>query len=188
MKEKLEIINRLYNTNETVSLLALDELRQRGWLTDGTLKGHMLCNLYLRGANLKDACLVSVDFHQIHLEWANLSYANLQNAKLTRANLSGSNLDQTDLKNADLYKANFRNALNLTSEQLQRAKRLWGAIMPDGEAYDGRYNLPADLELARWNNLDLHDPQAMADFYGVPLQRYLEHASTEVAIPRLNIS
>jgi uncharacterized protein YjbI with pentapeptide repeats len=185
MKEKLEIINKLYNTSETVSLLALDELRQCGWLTDGTLKGYTLCNLYLRGANLKNACLTNVDFHQSHLEWADFSFVNLQNAKLTRANFSGANFDQADLKNADLYKTNFRNARNLTPEQLQQAKRLWGAIMPDSETYDGRYNLPADIELARWNNINLQDPQAMADFYGVSLQRYLEHQPAEVLIPAL---
>jgi hypothetical protein len=51
---------------------------------------------------------------------------------------------------------------------------LFGAIMPDGGTYDGRYNLKGDLEFARWGQVDIDDPVEMAEFFGVSLEDYLE--------------
>jgi uncharacterized protein YjbI with pentapeptide repeats len=101
-----------------------------------------------------------------------LSLANLSGAKLTRASLQGVNLSETNLDGADLFKANLQGARNVTDAQLAAVHRLWGAIMPDGSSYDGCYNLPGDLEFARWGRIDMNDPQAMADFLRVPLEEY----------------
>ena len=46
--------------------------------------------------------------------------------------------------------------------------------MPDGDIYDGRYNLEGDLEFARWwGRAIAEDHQAMAYFYGVSLETYI---------------
>jgi len=45
--------------------------------------------------------------------------------------------------------------------------------MPDGSAYNGRFNLAGDIDLARWGKVDPGDPAAMAYFLGVSLERYL---------------
>jgi uncharacterized protein YjbI with pentapeptide repeats len=163
----------LYSPDHKHVIQAVEELRVRGWLGDGSLRGIGLCRALLEGADLIQADLRAVDFHQANLESADLSMAKLQAAKLTRTNLRSANLSQTDLTGAELYKADLRGARNLTESQLRQAKRLWGAIMPDGETYDGRYSLPADLAQARWAKLDIADPQAMAEFYGIELEVYL---------------
>jgi len=174
MNTKLELMNKLRSPENKVALQAVEELRVRGWLGDGSLRGVALCHAQLQGCDLMDANLSTIDFHQAQLAWVDLSNANLMGAKLTRADLSGANFSKANLTGADLYKANLRGANNLTDEQLMKAKRLWGATMPDGNPYDGRFRLAGDLEIARWGNINANDPQAMADFHGVSLETYLD--------------
>lgn len=167
-----EILNQLHTTGKRAALQAVKELRDKGWLTDGSLRGVALCKACLQGANLEDADLCCVGLHQANLEWANLSNANLQAAKLSLCNLSGSNMENAKLDNADFYKANLRGVQNLTDEQLLKASRLCGATMQNGERYDGRFSLFGDLSLAEWNHVDTSDAGAMAKFYGVPVDVY----------------
>jgi uncharacterized protein YjbI with pentapeptide repeats len=111
--------------------------------------------------------------------------ADLSGAKLTRANLQGANLDHANLSDADLFKANLSEARNLTDAQLAQVKRLWGSIMSGGETYDGRYNLPGDLEHAGWNHVDANDPEAMAEFFCIPLETYLrgQELAARIVVP-----
>ncbi|GAB4541927.1 MAG: hypothetical protein Kow0063_33300 [Anaerolineae bacterium] len=173
MYTRTQLIRKLRCPDNKLVLQAVEELRVRGWLSDGTLRGVALCHAQLQGADLMSADLRGVDFHQAHLEWADLSMADLSGAKLSRAHLCGANLDHARLSEADLFKANLKKARNLRDTQLVRARRLWGAIMPDGETYDGRYNLPGDLEFARQSGVEVEDAQAMADFHRVSLETYL---------------
>jgi hypothetical protein len=166
------LINKLRSPENKVVLQAVEELRARGWLSDGSLRGIALCQAKLEGADLMGANLSNVDFHQAHLEFTDLSMADLRATKLSRTYLIGANFSQTDLSRADLYKANLRGARNLTDQQLAKVLRLWGATMPDGETYDGRYKLPGDIDLAHWRNIDVNDDDAMAEFFGVDLETY----------------
>jgi hypothetical protein len=61
--------------------------------------------------------------------------------------------------------------------------------MPNGETYDGRYNLPGDLEFARWGQVDINDPQAVANFLRVSLETYQrgQELGKQVAIMEPNI-
>jgi hypothetical protein len=176
----MELIRKLRSPDNKVVLQAVEELRVRGWLEDGSLDGVPLCHAHFQGADLLKASLRNVDLHQADLERADLSIADLSNAKLTRVNLQEANLSRTNLKGVDLYKANLKDAHNLTGEQLSQAKRLWGAIMPDGEPYDGRYNLNGDADFARWGRIDTTDPVAMAGFFGVSIEDYLRGQGREV--------
>ncbi len=169
-----EILNRFHTTDNRVALQAVDELRELGWLTDGSLHGVGLCRANLQGANLANASFCCAGFHQADLVWSNLSGANLQAAKLSLCNLSSSNLKNANLDSTDFFKANLHGVQNLTDEQLLKASRLCGATMPDGERYDGRFSLFGDLALAEWNNVDPSDASAMAEFYGVPLEVYTQ--------------
>ena len=153
---------------------AVVELRSCGKLLDGSLRGIALCQAQLDSANLKDTDLCYVDLHQANMDYADLSNAKLRAAKLNRASLQGANLAGTDFTSADLYKVNFRGALNLTEGQLSNANELFGAIMPDGSVYDGRFNLPGDLARARWAKVKVEDSKSMADFYGVSEDTYLQ--------------
>jgi uncharacterized protein YjbI with pentapeptide repeats len=175
-----EILSRLHTTKKRATLHAVKELRDRGWLTDGSLQGVALCKALLINANLENANLCCAGLHQADLQWANLSSTNLRGAKLSLCNLSGSNMKNAKLDNADLYKANLRGVQNLTDEQLRKVSRLCGAILPDGERYDGRYSLFGDLALAEWNNVCTSDPDAMAEFYGVSIDVYIREQHEKV--------
>lgn len=181
MLTKIEVINKLWSLENKYALQAVEELRVRGWLTDGSLNNIALCQSRLQSADLMEADLRNVDFHQANLDFADLSKARLNGTKLNRASLMGVNFDHADLTFADMYKANLRGARNLTEEQLSRANELLGAVMPDGKIYDGRYNLFGDLARARWAKIDAKDSQAMADFYGIDLEVYEAGQQMKVA-------
>jgi len=181
MFTKQELINKMRNPDNKKVLQAVEELRVRGWLNDGSLRGAAFIRVQLQGADLIEANLSFIDFHQADMEFVDLSGADLRGAKLTRANLIGANMSEADLTRANLYKTNLRACRNLTDNQLAKARSLWGAIMPDGGSYDGRYNLPGDIELARYRNVVKNDNQAMADFYGVSLDAYLNGQGERVA-------
>lgn len=168
----MDLIRKLRNPETKNVLKAIEELRVRGWLEDGSLKGVLLCHAHMQGADLYKSDLTEVDLHQASLQAADLTMANLSSAKLTRANLRGANFSRATLNEADFLKADLSEARNLTDEQLSKAKRLSHATMPDGNPYDGRFNLPADLKFAHWGRVDTDDPAAMAYFLGVSVESY----------------
>jgi uncharacterized protein YjbI with pentapeptide repeats len=65
--------------------------------------------------------------------------SSFKNANLTGINLSWANLSETDFSGADLSQANLRNTLlyhsKITKEQLNQAKNICGAILPEGNYY-----------------------------------------------------
>lgn len=183
MPTKTELINKIWSQENKYSLQAIEELRVRNWLSDGSLRGVAFCHAQLQSADLSNADLCDVDFHQASLDFANLSEAKLNSAKLNRASLQGANFDHADLTFADLHKANLRGARNLSEKQLASTGHLFGAMLPDGKPYDGRYNLPGDLAQAKWARVEVSDSQAMADFYGVPLDTYLAGQKTSLSEP-----
>lgn len=172
MTTTMTLIRKLRSADNQRVLQAIEELRVRGWLSDGSLRNFPICSAQMQDADLMGADLVNVDLHQAHLEHALLCQANLTGAKLTRAILRDADFSEAILTNADLFKADLQNARNLTHKQLAQAKRLWGAVMPDGTTYDGRYNLGGDLEFAKWGRVDVNDAAAMAEFLRVPLETY----------------
>lgn len=174
MATLMDLIRKLRRPDNKCVLQAIEELRARGWLEDGSLKGIPLCHAHMQGADLFKADLSSVDLHQAHLGSSDLSLSNLTSARLTRADLRGANLNRAILEGTDLFKADLREVRNLAPAQLTHAKRLWGAVMPDGATYDGRYNLAGDLEFAKWGGVDPTNVVAMAEFFGVELAAYLK--------------
>lgn len=100
---------------------AVDELRERGWLTDGTLfkaglSGTDLRAANLRGANLSEASLIEATLSEANLSRTNLSGANLIDADLTGVDLSGADLSgailiDVILRGAILTGTNFTEAL-----------------------------------------------------------------------------
>ncbi len=181
MPTKLELINKIAKLENKSTLQAVEELRVRGWLTDGSLRGTALCQAQLQNADLMEADLRNVDFHQATLDYADLRKAKLNGVKMNRASLQRANFDHADLTYADLYKANLRGARNLTEQQLSTVHELVGAIMPDGNVYDGRFCLAGDLARARWAKVNMEDAASMAEFYGVPVEAY-RHAQKQESL------
>jgi hypothetical protein len=183
VKERGEqLIRQLRSSVNAEARRAAEELRARGWLMDGALRG-----ADLHGASLQEASLYRAD-----LQGANLLRANLQGANLREAALQGVRMQWVDIRGANLRKANLQEAhlgggkvegailveANLagtiiTVQQLKKVHALRGAITYHGSRYDGRYNLAGDLEAADEQGVDRDDPQAMASFYGVPVEEYL---------------
>jgi uncharacterized protein YjbI with pentapeptide repeats len=64
-----------------------------------------------------------------------LRKARLIAAYLPKADLSNAVLFDTDLNDADLHGADLSDAKGTTKEQLEQAKSLQGATMPDGQLY-----------------------------------------------------
>jgi hypothetical protein len=178
----MDLIRKLRNPENKTVLQAIEELRVRGWLEDGSLKGILLCHAHLQGADLLKADLTKVDLHQARLEGTNLSMANLNGAKLARVNLQGANLSDANVEGTDFFKANLTDVCNLTDEQCSKVKRLYGATMPDGNIYDGRYNLDGDIEFARWGRVDVDDPAAMAYFLGISIETYQRGQEMKVRV------
>jgi hypothetical protein len=179
----MDLIRKMRSPETKLVLEAIAELRARGWLEDGSLRGVMLCHAHLEGSDLYKANLREVDLHQAHLEGSDLGLADLGSAKVTRANLRGANLSQANLDGADLFKTDLSDARNVTDEQLKQAKRLCFATMPDGTPYNGRFNLAGDIDLARWGKVDPDDPAAMAYFLGVSLDSYLRGQGKAELVP-----
>lgn len=98
---KRELIEKMGSTVHDVAIEAVEGLRHRGWLYDGSLQGAILFRADLREANLNDA----------DLRGANLAMADLRGADLWDANLQGANLGTADLRGARPGRADLRGAL-----------------------------------------------------------------------------
>ena len=70
----------------------------------------------------------------------------------------------TNLKNANLTEADFSRAV-VDDEQLAEAHSLYGATMPNGDRYDGRFHLKGDLNEAQQKGIDIDDPDLMKRWY-----------------------
>lgn len=109
-------------------------------LIETDLSGANLSSADLSSADLSDAHLKSVLLYKANLNGANLSYtdlseANLSGADLSSANLGRADLSQANLSSADLSGADLRGAQDVTQQQLNKAKTLKEATMPDGSKH-----------------------------------------------------
>lgn len=143
---------------EKVVSLARGDLRKVNWKEANLYRANLSSHVFLREANLSEA----------YLGRANLSEAFLDAADLSKADFSRANLSWLDLA-----RANLRGAKSLSDSQLALVAKLRHATMPDGTRYDGRFNLPWDIDVARTGDLDIDDPKAMAGFYEVSIEAYL---------------
>lgn len=113
-----------------------------------------------------------------HLEDGTLRNQNLRGSNWTDANMYMADLQGSDLGNAILNKADFVLAnlkgVNVTDKQLIKTDIMYGATMPDGRKYDGRYHLPRDFTYARRKNINVESDEAMAEWFGVSLEQYQE--------------
>jgi uncharacterized protein YjbI with pentapeptide repeats len=105
-------------------------------------KDHTIISLVgadLRGANLRNDVLAHDDLHYINFDGADMStcildYSNLSHASLNKTDLSYAGLVEANLIEADLREANLKGA-SVTPEQLNQARSLKGATMPDGSIH-----------------------------------------------------
>ncbi len=110
-----------------------------GILIKCTEEEKAIAGLDLHGADLSQLNLFKSNLSTANLRGAYLSESDLREAFLIKADLSGAFLWGTDLRNADLTGADlsraFLSGAIVTDEQLEKAKSLKGATMPDGSLH-----------------------------------------------------
>jgi hypothetical protein len=139
-QELEKLITQMREGSNKEALQAVDILREKGWLTDGSLEGVDLSEVNLCGANLSRANLLFVN-----LSHSNLRGSDLSGSLLVDANLIGANLNNTDLRGADLAGAELSLA-NLNHANLFGANLYFTRI--------GRTTL-TDVDLSWSSYLDL---------------------------------
>ena len=98
---------------------------------EADLSGAHLWEVNLSGALLLDANLSGANLRRANLSGAILGRPNLRGAIVGRPNLNGAIVGRANLSGANLGRANLSGAKHWTIEQLEQAKTLEGAIMPD---------------------------------------------------------
>ncbi len=115
------------------ALAAVHELREKGWLTDGSLKG-----ADMRGAFLMEADLTEAELREADLSGAYLSNSILRNATLIGAKLRGTSLYKASIQWADLSETDLQKAV-LNSAILLKANlhgaRLIGADLSEAKLF-----------------------------------------------------
>ena len=144
----------LWEANLSSATLSFANLSKAN-LSGANLSGAFVWEANLKEANLSKANLSGAILGGTNLSRANLGGANLREAFLNGTNLSGANLSGADLKGADLKvseddlssempdanlsEANLSRAnlfgAKVATEQLDKAKSLKGATMPDGSIH-----------------------------------------------------
>jgi hypothetical protein len=119
-QEKEALIGKLRSRAPGVAIRAGEELREKRWLVDGTLKGIDISGADLQKVDLSYANLENVDLWNANLQHTNLTAAILKEARLNSTDLRGSRLFKTDLRSADLTHADLRGA-NLECVNLENA-------------------------------------------------------------------
>lgn len=104
---KSRLIRELGSEEKGLSSRALKELRENGWLQDGTLKNVDLQNANLSNLDLTDANLEGVNLKDANLNGAKLTRVNLNKANLTQAKLVRSNLENSKLNETIMHRVNL---------------------------------------------------------------------------------
>ena len=138
-------------TNEKAKT-AVDELRQHGWLTGGSLFSDDLGGINLRGADLSGADLSNAHLLEANLRNINLSRANMRRITMHRAALGGANLRAADLRLAYMRVNSLSRAI-LSHANLSGAD-LNGATIDDADLHEANFS-GADLGGASLQNADL---------------------------------
>ncbi len=182
LEVKKVLIAQLGSNNAIISTKALLELRARNWLYDGSLQ-----KAFLLKADISDGSFDFGDLRKVILDFAILqrtewTNSNLERAFMTFADLRGAEFkprDEEDLSlpakmnGVSLHFANLLGA-SISTDQLKVVNSLWRAIMPDGQRYDGRYNLQGDIDIYTKYSSNTPTSGELAKFYGVAEEIYLQ--------------
>jgi len=196
---RMRLVQQLSSQDHEFAVEAVKDLREHGWLEDGTLErinlvkaelqGVDLHNANLQGAALTGADLQAADLSKGNLRRVHMKEADLQRAILTSADLQGGRLSGTDfrgaymrgtllqsarlkdvdLQQADLSDANLQ-AADLINANLQNAKLL--NVNLRAASLEGANLQDADLSGANLEGVTLPD----GSFWqaGIELARFID--------------
>jgi uncharacterized protein YjbI with pentapeptide repeats len=172
-----QLIHKLSSFNNQEVVCAIEELRRRGRLSDGSLRGRDLRFAHMQGVDLSVADLTKTNLSFADMRGVNLSCAHLFSARFHKVNFRGADFEKADLQDTSLTDAILQGSKNLDETQLAYASKLRGATMPNGNRYDGRFNLIGDISDAYTHGENIEDPEALAAYYGVSLEDYMRGQS-----------
>ncbi len=107
-QEKRRLVLQAGSNNNVFAIEALRQLRAKGWLKTGALRGARLGGANLNNAKLNHADLRGADFYRAVLRGANLEHCDLRGASLHSANLTNANLNDANLSDTYLYHTEMR--------------------------------------------------------------------------------
>ncbi|WP_226873673.1 pentapeptide repeat-containing protein [Microbispora sitophila] len=102
---KKRLIWEMGSSDKALAIRAVKEMRDEGWLTDGSLR-----DADLTGANLERAQLDGASLEGAIFSGSNLKWARLERADLRRAILEGATAERVNLRNARLTGVSLRSA------------------------------------------------------------------------------
>lgn len=108
--ELQRLIMQMREGSNEEALLAVDELREKKWLTDGSMLDANLWGAKLRGADLRYADLRDVDLRNADLRYSILCGADFRGAMLWEVDLRQADLTEADLREATPNNANLSHA------------------------------------------------------------------------------
>jgi uncharacterized protein YjbI with pentapeptide repeats len=153
-------IRKLTSSQSESRAAGFEELVSARCFTSGELEGRRMDEVDLSMGQLSGARLSNTTLISASLDRAVLIGADLKYAVLIDATLSGANMTKVNLLGA-----------RVSESQLQQCGMLWGATMPDGTNYDGRFRLDGDLGYARSLGVDVADEGDLSEFYTAPSGR-----------------
>lgn len=128
-EEKGRLMRQMRIRDNALALQAVEELRAKGWLADGSLEGATLMNANLLKVRLSDAQMRRVDLHGAILRGARLERVNFSGANLWGVDLQDAGLKNVNLEGADLYQANLRGVKMIRVEMDEETR------LPDGSKW-----------------------------------------------------
>jgi uncharacterized protein YjbI with pentapeptide repeats len=108
---KKRLLRELGSEDRGFTSRALKEIKELGYLVDGTLKGIDLSKANLSGLDFTGADLEKIDFSKASLNGTILKDTNLNGAIFYDAELRGANLENSTLFNTQLKKCNLYGAI-----------------------------------------------------------------------------
>ena len=184
--EQLALMGLLFNGELEDADFSHANLHQAHFISNYNPEGAELKGANFRSARLTEAWFYNADLENASMRHAKLQKSHLFNTNLRKAGLQGAHFegayffgadlsdataDNIHFEDANIWETNLFNT-NITDEMLMKAKRLRGSIMPDGNRYNGKFNLVGDLEDAQIDGIDVGNPIAMAAWYVVSDQSY----------------
>jgi uncharacterized protein YjbI with pentapeptide repeats len=155
---------------------------ERARFNDAELRGASLYAANMRQVLLNDVSLRGADLFATCLAESILSQVNLRDARLVNATLYAARLYDVDLTGAVCGEG--EQAEQQMIDLLKQTYCMRGCTLPDGTRYDGRFQLPGDLEEAEAARIDTNDPQAMRAFY---LHRGRKRSFIELSLLQLGL-
>jgi uncharacterized protein YjbI with pentapeptide repeats len=183
--EKIRLLRDIGCGDHGIALRAIldvtaNNLHQKGFLSYRIFENAKLAGAMLIGADLSHSSFYFSDFTGVELPGANLHMTSFW----------GGTLRGVDLRDADLSESYFEYVdftdARVTPKQLQSTNRLHGSRLPNGKIYDGRFNLPVDIQDAQASGIDVNDPNAMAKWYQMPYEQYMRSMDLRKEKPEID--